>query len=241
MFYFKYITFLTGAFLLFSPARAQTGADTTYFNRLVSQKTSDLSFITALGGIGSIDKLWLEGRLVPWVFVIPPDNGQELAIAPQIVLRLFQGNSAPVRAPSYMPRIRYRHYNDEKQRILSVLLSHHSNGQTGDFIQGDSLNLNSGSFSNNFLKFGRFRYRNSSKGGEGYIWGIKKLEWWKAELEVPLYIFWKDKEDNNKVKWLPINREPGLEGLYSFWRVHTAFQLDKTSIPFPFFIYRNGA
>ncbi|PYP22798.1 MAG: hypothetical protein DMD55_18690, partial [Gemmatimonadetes bacterium] len=106
--------------------------------RLV-QEQLETSYITVLGGGGNIEKLFFEADVAPhfsagW-------SRWALVVTSKIVLRMRNDSthSAPIRTPSYMPRIAaywwgpFRGGNDHGE-FVSFTISHHSNGQAGPFF-----------------------------------------------------------------------------------------------------------
>jgi hypothetical protein len=109
---------------------------------------------------------WLEGNVAPNLLGLARKHWG-LGITPKIVLRLFVGDeSAPVRHPSYMPRVTLYAWGNwlpgsaTRDHFLfsSLTVSHHSNGQSGDFYLPDDgsgalrVNTVDGSFSTNFIE-----------------------------------------------------------------------------------------
>ena len=123
------------------------------------------SYVAPSSGFGTLDSLVLEANIAPnlsfafrsekwWV----PDV---LTLTPKINLRIFRQESSPVRAPSFMPQVAVRWWandlgpSDSTATIISMRVSHHSNGQDGDFNLPDgSVNYEDGSFSTNFVVLG---------------------------------------------------------------------------------------
>ena len=131
--------------------------------RLV-QEQLETSYITVLGGGGNIEKLFFEADVAPhfsagW-------SRWALVVTSKIVLRMRNDSthSAPIRTPSYMPRIAaywwgpFRGGNDHGE-FLSFTISHHSNGQAGPFFFANTTipNTFDGSFSTNFVELAYHR------------------------------------------------------------------------------------
>lgn len=121
----------------------------------------EASYITYGRGLGrSLDSLHFEGNIAP-NFVIGAGGRLVVVGTPKIVLRMRTDSSSPVMAPSFMPRatVYVAFKQPTRSNPLSMLgmvrISHHSNGQKGDFFNTDgSLNDSTGSFSTNFLELG---------------------------------------------------------------------------------------
>ena len=153
--------------------------------------TSDRTYLSFGQGIGNYKTPYGIKRLNPLVFEgqISPDFSLSLskkrtiglAVFPKIVIRMFNENSVPVKTPSYMPSILlyqrihwpfqkkiFNFFNSEKQlAFLTYRLSHHSNGQDGDyFLPGtDSVNYRNGNFSTNAVEVA-FSWSTIDSGGK---------------------------------------------------------------------------
>ena len=134
------------------------------------------SYVTALGGLnfpgghGKLKDVFFEADINQhWHF--QPRFFKDrffFKINPRVRLKLFREDSSPVRTPSFMPNIALFFGFGEVDKpspdstsftYFSILLSHHSNGQSGEFYNPDgTINLQTGSFSTNFLDFGMNRF-----------------------------------------------------------------------------------
>lgn len=123
---------------------------------------SEIGYITFFGGLGNIEPLWFEGKLIPnYLLRIHQNARWGAVITPKIVIRMYQQYSQPVRTPSYMPQIAFYHQIGEPTSdfhnifYLFAKIVHHSNGQDGDFFNSDgSLNTYNGDFSTNYIEIG---------------------------------------------------------------------------------------
>ncbi len=127
------------------------------------------SYITLPFNIGNIDPIWFEANVMP-DFIIRESKSARLmgVITPQIIIRMYQEESFPVRTPSYIPQITIYYAPttkpDNERTILFGRIAHHSNGQEDDFyLPGQVVNLKSGNFSTNYLQAGAIRSRYSKK------------------------------------------------------------------------------
>lgn len=81
-------------------------------------------------------------------------------LTPQIIIRMFQEESFPVRTPSYLPQITFYYLlankdNSRFQKTISLKFVHHSNGQAGSFfLPNGNINLLTGNFATNYLVAG---------------------------------------------------------------------------------------
>lgn len=122
---------------------------------------SDPTYITLRGGLGNIEPLKYEVNFAPR-FNIEMKRFANLGFefTPQIILRMYDQYSNPVRTPSYMPKgTLYYHFSDISpdgdDLIPFLTIGHHSNGQDGEFYNSDgTINKINGSFSSNYGTLG---------------------------------------------------------------------------------------
>ncbi|MBP5370490.1 MAG: hypothetical protein J6Y55_01040 [Bacteroidales bacterium] len=125
-------------------------------------------YITTGGGFGNIEPLLFEANIIPY-YRISFDAVKKWAflISPQVVLRMYNDYSYPVKTPSYEPRIILVHQSSEHTReyhdwFQYISWFHHSNGQDGYFYTDSTnthINYENGSFSTNWLEAGIFASR----------------------------------------------------------------------------------
>ena len=89
-------------------------------------------------------------------------------VTPQVIIRMYQEESFPVRTPSYIPQITAYYLLSPKTEVnrLSLFgkLAHHSNGQDGDFfLENGDINLLSGNFATNYYELGLIKTNYSSR------------------------------------------------------------------------------
>ena len=102
-------------------------------------------------------------------------------LTPQIILRMYQEKSYPVRTPSYMPQVSlYYIMKDGKDgRSLSLFgrYAHHSNGQDGDFyLENGEINVKSGDFATNYIESGLIFINNNTR--------LNAYQFFKTSFEV---------------------------------------------------------
>lgn len=159
----KFLSFILVLVLLSTQnVFSQTNGDISIFSSEKFQAFSPRSYMTLRGGIGNIENLVYEAGFAPSLMVKIkklPDWGVELT--PQIIVRMYDYYSHPVRTPSYMPMgtIFYHAQKiaDYKRDMFTFLtFGHHSNGQEGLLFESDSVTINTynGSFANNYFKGG---------------------------------------------------------------------------------------
>jgi hypothetical protein len=122
---------------------------------------SDKSYFMYRNGIGNLETLVYEACFSPSLILSVkkfPDFGLEMT--PQIILRMYDQYSHPVRTPSYMPKATLFYHAlkmpDHKYDLFTFFtFGHHSNGQDGQFFQSDSsINIINGSFATNYFRGG---------------------------------------------------------------------------------------
>ena len=118
------------------------------------------SYVTFPTDIGNIEPLMFEANLIP-NFLIKTSKDARLmgVLTGQIIIRMYNEFSYPVRTPSYMPQItayyRLSDYTQIKQLSTFARFVHHSNGQDENFFLDDgSINVESGDFSTNYIEAG---------------------------------------------------------------------------------------
>jgi hypothetical protein len=119
------------------------------------------SYITLGQGLGNIEPLVYEANFSP-EFRLSVKQFEHFGVVftPQMIIRMYDQYSHPVRTPSYMPRgTLFYHFEDGKlanDQFVYFTLGHHSNGQDGNLFQSDSVTLNkiNGSFASNYLSGG---------------------------------------------------------------------------------------
>jgi hypothetical protein len=121
--------------------------------------------------------LFFEAGIAP-PFYVALAKGFAVVLTPKVILRQFAEGSWPVKTPSYMPRVTvYRWWTrGEDAEFLSLMFSHHSNGQGGDHrnpVTGE-LNRENGNFSTNFLDL-TWQRRATVRGVESTLRGT--AEW----------------------------------------------------------------
>lgn len=206
-------------FCFFNDLKAQEQKDTANTISLITiaQAHQGNSYITFLEGIGKIDHLWFEANLIPSFYIRVREDSRLLGVlTPQVILRMYQEESFPVRTPSYMPQITvyYSLYNRNKYESLYLFgrMAHHSNGQQGEFYLDDgSINYKAGNFSTNYLEVGII------KTSMNHRFGAVKM--YRSSFQVNP----------------PALSDPELDGRYSFYRWNNLlyiFKLNNSSEEF---------
>lgn len=153
-------------------------------------------------GLAGLDPLIFESNIVAHFVLHRPRWLFALVLSPKIVVRMFQGQSAPVKSPSYMPRITayvwfQQTVHHKPTLYASLMLSHHSNGQALSFFDDDDkVRYDGGSFSTNYLEASLYATGSS---GRWFGWSSLSFEWHPG-----------------------INMNPELRGRYGLMRAHLA-------------------
>jgi hypothetical protein len=154
----------------------------------IQSEQSELGFQLAQSGAAPI---YLEGRIAPNLFLNEEHGRWAVELTPKIRLRIFKAESSPVWSPSFMPRVSVYFWPDRtwdfsqhrSGTLYSARISHHSNGQAGDFFNAEGeINHVDGSFSTNFFELGLHRFFFAGPGLTGGF-GIVSLSW---EQHVPI-------------------------------------------------------
>jgi len=127
---------------------------------LIAQVNQGSSYITFPTDIGNIEPLMFEGNVIP-NFILRENKSSRLVgvLTPQIIIRMYNEYSYPVRTPSYIPQLTtyYLIGNRKQNELLTVFgrFAHHSNGQDDSLILEDgSVNFISGDFATNYMEAG---------------------------------------------------------------------------------------
>lgn len=146
--------------LVYSFSFSQENKEPNIQLSLISQVNQGNSYITFPTDIGNIEPLIFEGNVIPNFMIRTNKKSRVLAVlTPQIIIRMYNSYSHPVKTPSYMPQITgyYLIGNREQDELLTVFgrLAHHSNGQREDLIlPNGNINFDAGDFYTNYIEFG---------------------------------------------------------------------------------------
>ncbi len=197
------IRFITPGFS--QGSNSQLGAELS----LISQVNQGNSYITFPTDIGNIESLWFEGNVIPNFYIRKSKNSQLMGVlTPQIIVRMYQEKSYPVKTPSYIPQVTiyYMVAGNKKINNLSLFgrLAHHSNGQDGDFfLENGEVNLLSGNFATNYLEAGLIKTNINSR--------FNAHQFFKTSLEI------------HPKAWISTE----LEGIYSRFRWNNSVSIFK--------------
>lgn len=173
---------------------------------MVNQGSSYITFPT---DIGNIEPLWFEGNIIP-NFQLRQTKDSRLmgVVTPQIILRMYQEESFPVRTPSYIPQFTlYYLFSDQgNQKSTSFYgrIAHHSNGQDESFfLDNGDINTKSGDFSTNYFEAGMIRTNINKQ--------FNAFQFFKTSLEIYPQSWYTD----------------DLNGIFSPVRWHNTFSIFK--------------
>ena len=176
---------------------------------LVNQTDSYVTFPT---DIGNIAPLMFEANISP-NFIIRKRKDSRLmsVLTSQIIIRMYNEHSYPVRTPSYIPQISFYYLTGDKQskkhNTFFGRIAHHSNGQDDNFYdENGNINLQSGNFATNFFELGLIHTSYSDK--------LNAVKFFKSSFEV------------HPKSWM-LNE---LHGKYSGFRWHNTFSAFKLPI-----------
>ena len=169
------------------------------------------NYITFPADIGNIEPLLFEANLSPSFVIRKRKDSRLMALlTPQVIIRMYNEESFPIRTPSYIPQISTYYLLNKKNNLENSVIfgriAHHSNGQDGAFYNEDSsINLESGNFSTNFIELGFIKTSYSNR--------LKAIKTIRSSIEI-------------HPKFAMLDE---LHGIYSGLRLHNSF----TSFKFP--------
>ncbi|HMM12832.1 MAG TPA: hypothetical protein PKE03_12125 [Bacteroidales bacterium] len=198
-----------GFFLFIQVEGQETSSVSSAELALIAQVNQGNSYITFPADIGNIEPLWFEANLSPEFYIRKSKDSRLMGVlTPQIIIRMYQERSFPVRTPSYMPQITAYYLmspkKDKNTFSLFGKIAHHSNGQDGDFyLENGEVNLLSGDFATNYFEAGIIK--------TNYISRFDAHQFLKTSLEI------------HPTGW----SADELAGRYSTVRWHNSFSIFK--------------
>lgn len=127
---------------------------------LIAQVNQGNSYVTFPADIGNIESLVFEANIIPNFMLRKAKNSRFIGVlTPQMIIRMYDVHSYPVKTPSYMPKITayYLIGNRKQKELLTIFgrLGHHSNGQNDTLILADGkINFESGNFATDYFELG---------------------------------------------------------------------------------------
>ena len=107
-------------------AKAQESNDTIIDNislATLAQVNQGESYITFPTDIGNIEPLWFEANLNPNFYIRTSKNSRLIGVlTPQVIIRMYQEESFPVRTPSYMPQLTAYYRLSKKTGVNSLIV-----------------------------------------------------------------------------------------------------------------------
>jgi hypothetical protein len=179
--------------------------------RIAKANQSD-SYITFPIDIGNIEPLMFEANVNPAFTIRERKDSKLMAVlTPQIIIRMYNEDSYPVRTPSYIPQVSFYYLANKKESLNYTTffgkIAHHSNGQEDEFYNYDgTINLQSGNFSDNYFELGMIKTSYSNT--------LKAVRFIKSSFEI------------HPQSWM----SDELQGQYSGFRWHNTFAAFK--LPF---------
>ncbi len=179
---------------------------------MISQVSQGNSYITFPTDIGNIEPLSFEGNLIPNFYLRHSKDSRLMGVlTPQIIIRMYQEWSSPVRTPSYMPQITLYYLLNSKNKVNKLSLfsriAHHSNGQDGSFfLESGEINTKSGDFATNYYEQGLILTNVNKR--------LKAYQFFKTSIEI------------HPTGWI----QEELKGIYSQYRWHNALSIFKLPI-----------
>ena len=167
------------------------------------------SYITFPVDIGNIAPLVFEANISPSFIIRERQDSRLMAVlTSQIIIRMYNEESYPVRTPSYIPQISFYYLISDKQsanfNTFFGKIAHHSNGQNEDFFdEYGNVNLLSGNFATNFFELGLIHTT--------YSEALNAVKFFKTSFEV------------HPRSWMLEQ----LHGTYSGFRWHNTFSAFK--------------
>jgi hypothetical protein len=181
---------------------------------VIAQEHHGNSYITAPTDIGNIEPLWFEANMIPNFNIRSNKNSRLLGVlTPQIILRMYQEESSPVRTPSYIPQLTVYYKLKKKNKACSLnifgKIAHHSNGQDGPFyLDNGEINYHTASFSTNYVEIGLIKTRFSEQ--------FNAVQFFSSSIEIhPL--------------GLTIEELHGQYPMYKWNNIFSIFKLPETS------------
>ena len=176
---------------------------------IISMINEGNSYITFPTDIGNLEPLWFEANLNPSFHIRQNKDSRLMGVlTPQIIFRMYQEPSFPIRTPSFIPQITayYKLISKTEANSLSIMgkFAHHSNGQDGEFYNEDGeINVRDGSFSTNYMEFGLIK--------TNYVKKLRAVQFFSTSLEI-------------HPKGLSSDE---LDGMYGFYRWNSSFSIFK--------------
>ena len=202
------------SFILLHPTYAQRSSDSLPNLDLakIAQVNQGDSYITFPTDLGNLEPLMFEANVNPSFIIRERKESNLMAVlTAQIMIRMYNEESYPVKTPSYIPQVTFYYLTGERAPVnhftLFMKFAHHSNGQVGEFYSADgNINLQNGNFATNFVEFGFIKTPFSKK--------LNNTKLFKSSLEV------------HPRGWMLDE----LHGTYSGFRWHNAFYAYKRPV-----------
>lgn len=180
----KFNILLVFVILISNIGSAQTIIDSIVTLNLdkIAQVNQGESYVTFPFDVGNLEPLMFEANVSPNFKIRERKDSRLMAVlTSQIIIRMYDEYSYPVRTPSYIPQIAFYFLTGHKDAANKLTLfgkiAHHSNGQDGNFYTDDGkVNLQSGNFATNYLELGFLQ--------SSYSQNLKAFKFIKSSVEI---------------------------------------------------------
>ncbi len=222
----------------------------------IAQVSQGESYVTFPTDIGNIEPLIFEANINASFYIRTSQDARLIGVlTSQIIIRMYQEYSLPVRTPSYMPQLTAYYRLSPKVSVNSLSLmsrfAHHSNGQDGSFyLDNGEINTQSGNFSTNYVELGLIknhfnkRFNANQFFSTSFEWHPKKLTDEDLIGKYSLYrwntifsIFKLPTEKTNRKKRASISLKGKTTWMFGDIYEKDFFSLDRFNFSFTFFYH----
>ena len=222
----------------------------------IAQVSQGESYFTFPTDVGNIEPLVFEANLNASFYIRTSKDARLIGVlTSQIIIRMYQEYSLPVRTPSYMPQLTAYYRLSPKASVNSLSLmsriAHHSNGQDGQFyLDNGEINTKSGNFSTNYIELGLIK-TNFNKRFNATQFFSTSIEWHPEKLtdedligKYSLYrwntifsIFKLPTEKTNRKRRASISLKGKTTWMFGEIYEQDFFSLDRLNLSFTFFYH----
>lgn len=148
----------------------------------IAQVNQGDSYVTFPFDVGNLEPLMFEANVSPSFKIRQRKDSRLMAVlTSQIIIRMYDEYSYPVKTPSYIPQLSFYFLTGHKSATNKLTLfgkiAHHSNGQDGEFYNTNGeVNLQTGNFATNFVELGILKSSYSNQ--------LKAIKFLKSSFEI---------------------------------------------------------
>ena len=148
----------------------------------IAQVNQGDSYVTFPFDVGNLEPLMFEANVSPSFKIRQRKDSRLMAVlTSQIIIRMYDEYSYPVKTPSYIPQLSFYFLTGHKSATNKLTLfgkiAHHSNGQDGEFYNTNGeVNLQTGNFATNFVELGILKSSYSNQ--------LKAFKFLKSSFEI---------------------------------------------------------